>query len=516
MTIPVTSRFLLFPVNTRAARKTLVFSIGGREVYRLRIRLDNVAPDFTAPIDVSRFLGETLTLSVEPEMEIRCTVAEEAPRRGGEPLRPLIHFTPQSGWMNDPNGLLYLDGVYHLFFQHNPAEPAWENMHWGHAVSRDLLHWREVGTALFPDSRGTMFSGSAIVDERNLLGLGEGGVPAALLFYTTTDPFCQNLSYSTDGLRTIRHWTKNPVVPHIDGCNRDPKVVWCEELGEYVMALYLSGDVYALLVSENLTDWRELQRITMPDENECPDFFALTSSDGARRWVLIGAHSRYLVGQIAGGRFVPTQPIRALHHGQSAYAGQSFSGLPDGRVVRLDWDRWQLPPAVFCGQMSVPMELSLVPDGEEYALAAAPIRELDSLVAARREAGPLALAADEPFCLPLDDGACRIRLGGTAAEGTLTMTAFGRETVFDFTKNQIRVGRDTAPLGAAGAPWEATILLDRCSVELFADGGRVYLSALNEETVMDRNLPRLVLRGSAGVQLDTLTAESLRSIWEDR
>ena len=517
MTIPITSRYLLFPVNTRAVRKTLIFSSGGREVYRLKIRLDNVSPDFTAPIDVSRFMGQTLTLSVSPEMEIRCTAADEAPLSDlyREPLRPQLHFTTKCGWNNDPNGLLFYGGVYHMFYQHNPAEPAWENMHWGHAVSRDLLHWREEKIALFPDERGAMYSGSAILDEENLLGKNENGRPAALLFYTTTAAFCQNLSYSTDGFRTIRHWDRNPVVPHIEGRNRDPKVVRCEELGCYVMALYLSGCTYALLTSDTLTEWRELQRIEMPEENECPDFFPLTASDGTRLWVLIGAHDRYLVGRIADGRFLPIQPIRSLHYGRTAYAGQTFSGLPDGRVVRIDWDRWNMTPQRFCGQMSIPTELSLLRSGDGYALAAAPIRELDSLLTSHTDAGPVSLEEGGILRFSLSDSAYRIRLAGTAAEGVMNLTVFGRDVAFDFAKNTIRVGQTEAPLRSAGTSWDATVIIDRCSIEIFADGGTVYLSALDADTVMDRNLLTLRIRTSVPCRLSCLTLDALRSVWTD-
>jgi sucrose-6-phosphate hydrolase SacC (GH32 family) len=281
------------------------------------------------------------------------------------------------------------------------------------------------------------------------------------------------------------------------------------------MALYLSGSTYGLFTSDNLTDWRELQRIVMPEENECPDLFPLTASDGARLWILIGAHDRYLVGRFSEGRFSPVQPIRSLHCGNSAYAGQTFSGMPDGRVVRIDWDRWNVPPERFCGQMSIPAELSLVKRDDGYALAAAPVRELDTLVSARTDAGPLRLAADTDVSFPLADGACRIRMRGPRpTTGTLTMTVFGRPIVFDLAAGRIRVSRCEAPLGD-GAAWDAAVVIDRSSVEIYADGGTVYLTALDEGTVMDRTQPILRLRSDTERLLDEFVIDTFRSVWEE-
>lgn len=145
-------------------------------------------------------------------MEIPYTEADEMtlPDLYREPYRPQIHFTTKNGWINDPNGLVYLNGAYHLFYQHNPCEPKWNNMHWGHAVSTDLIHWKELDIALFPDRTGDMFSGSAIVDTQDLLGLQKDDVPSVLLYYTTTKPFSQYLAYSTDGLKTVQKYSTTP------------------------------------------------------------------------------------------------------------------------------------------------------------------------------------------------------------------------------------------------------------------------------------------------------------------
>ena len=308
MKIEITKKYLVFPVNTLSSMKKLSFRNGENAVYQLNIKLDNLTPNFYAYLNVSRFMGQTLDLSVTPEMDLRFEVVDEMDISGTyrEPMRPQIHFTTQNGWINDPNGLIYLDGTYHMFYQHNPAEPNWENMHWGHAESKDLIHWEEKPAALFPDHRGTMFSGSAFLDQKNALGKGGN---AALLFYTTTSPFCQHMSYSLDNFKTIIPFSDTPVVPHIMAENRDPKIVYCEELDCYVMMLYLDRDEYCMLTSHNLSDWAEFQRIHLPGDGECPDIFCLRDPAGNRRWVIMGASSKYLVGQFKDGKFVACQEV---------------------------------------------------------------------------------------------------------------------------------------------------------------------------------------------------------------
>ena len=490
MTIPVTSRFLLFPVNTRAVRKTLVFSIGGREVYRLRIRLDNVAPDFTAPIDVSRFLGETLTLSVEPEMEIRCTAAEEAPRRGGEPLRPLIHFTPQSGWMNDPNGLLYLDGVYHLFFQHNPAEPAWENMHWGHAVSRDLIHWEELSPALCPDDDGTMFSGSAIVDRENRTGLKEGEEDVILLYYTCAGDtsvrsakkkFTQCLAYSTDGGMTFQKYAKNPVVRHIKADNRDPKVVWCEELDAYLMAIYLSGHEYALLTSKNLLDWEQIQRIKLDRDAECPDIYPITveNAPSKRRWILSGASHRYLVGSFERGQFKPVQRALSLSTGRSSYAAQIFSTDSEAERIQIAWDRdTTFGSAPLAGQMGFPVSLSLVEDGDGFFLCARPHEAIDTVCRDERILHEAEITEESPLVVPLEESAYELILSydPEKVKDDLTVTVFGQKIVLENALNTIRIGKETLPIRKFQQLPRIRMLIDKGSVEIFTCGGRAMMT----------------------------------------
>lgn len=507
MTIKITRKYLVFPVNTLASMKKLSFSLGEDTVYQLNIKLDNLTPNFYACLDVSRFMGQLLTLSVAPDMELRFEETDEMPLAQvyREPMRPQIHFTTKNGWLNDPNGLIYLDGTYHMFYQYNPTEPNWENMHWGHAESRDMIHWEEKPAALFPDHRGTMYSGSAFLDQKNALGMGEN---TALLFYTTTAPFCQHLSYSRDHFQTIIPFGNGPVVPHILAENRDPSVVFCEELDRYVMMLYLDREEYCMLTSHDLFHWTEHQRIHMPGDGECPDIFCLQDPAGNRKWVIMGASSKYLVGQFEEGKFVPCQEIRSLHYGSAAYAGQTFSNLPGGRVVRIDWDRWGLPADRFNGQMGIPMELTLGQEAGQYYLQAQPISELMSLAKKTLTFTAPAL----PFKTRLEAAPCLLKLKGKSS-GQLTLTLFGRTVSFNFAENKLRMAGTAAPMATLGNDLDLTMILDRCSMELYADNGRIYVSAVNSEAVSDYNIPWLILSADGDATLEYIEITALDSIW---
>jgi len=519
MIITVTKKYLVFPVNTQAPLKKLSFSAQSQTVYALDIKLDDTAPDFEAYIDLSRFAGQTLELSVQPEMNVSWREEDEMsfPDLYRERLRPQVHFSTKNGWINDPNGLIWLDGEYHMFYQHNPAENIWNNMHWGHAVSRDLFHWEEKDLVLYPEAWGHAFSGSAIVDDRNLLGLADENGPAALLIYTATEPFSQHIAWSTDGFRTVHRLEDNPVVPHIIGGNRDPKVSWCEELKAYVMALYLDGCVYGILKSENLRDWTLLQRFEVEGENECPDLFPITDSRGGRKWVFMGARDRYIVGEFKDGSFVPLQSVKDLHYGASAYAGQTFSNLPEGRVVRIAWSRWHDLSAGdqrMNGHMTVPMELKLLKDDSEYYLTANPVCEIESVMGTETSQNDILLTGKVPETFPLKDSAYLIRLKGQYAAGTvLDISVFGCPFRVDMEQNLLTACGKSGPLSAQKRQLDLTVIVDRCSLELFSDGGRTYMSFADDRTVADRGRPEMELLSHSDYQLDSVACCPLKSVW---
>ena len=513
----VRSKYLVFPVNTNLKNKKLSFLKGEKCVYELNIRLDSNNPDFFAYIDVSRFMGKTLEISVKPEMklEFRETDILDIANLYNEPWRPQVHFTAKNGWINDPNGLIYIDGVYHMFYQYNPACNQWDNMHWGHAESQDLMHWTEKATALFPGDNGTRWSGSAIADKKNLLGVSSGGKDTGVLFFTATNPFSQCIAYSDDNFETITEYSKNPVVPHISVCNRDPKIVFCEERGDYIMALYLDKDIYCLLNSSNLTDWNKLQEIKVEGENECPDLFPINDKSGNRKWVFMGARDKYIVGDFADGLFTPCQEIKDIHYGSAGYAGQTFSNLPGGRVVRIVWERWNLKETAFNGQMSIPMELNLEKKGDKYLLSAYPVNEIESIIEDRKIYENFGVSAGESKMIELEDKPYFIKLKAALADsGDLKFTLFGCEFSVDFSENHISVGNAACPVSVTRDGFELTIISDICSLEIFADGGKAYMTSVTNQALKDKNLLYLMIDSSQNYNFEKIEIFALKSIWE--
>ena len=404
----IDKRYLILSTDESAPERLLTLSAGGRVLVRLTVRL---AGKGGVPMyyDLREYRGRDLALTLEPEapFEARFTDAPEDAGLFDESFRPLAHFTPARGWMNDPNGLVKLGDTWHMFFQHNPVGTVWGNMHWGHAVSRDLVRWQQLEEALFPDEHGTVFSGSAVLDGENVSGLGKDGKPPVLLFYTAAgDPFTQRLAFSTDGGLTFEKYAPALVENLAEG-NRDPKVVYCEELRRWVMALYLTGHEFALFTSKNLLDWSELQRLTLPEDSECPDFYPLECG-GERKWVFTAAHDTYLVGVIKDGLFVPQQPARAMHSGMS-YAAQTYCIPGSNRRVRMAWNRSHVPVRFFQCAMCTPQEMTLRQDPEGgFVLCCLPAKEFAALrrggISARDRVTVSARAAEAVLTFPAEGG----------------------------------------------------------------------------------------------------------------
>ena len=476
MIIEITKRFMLLPVSETARPKTLFLRQEGKILVELRLRLA-ARPDYIMPYDMAPFMGRSLELSVEPEVDFTPEFAD-APDDSGlyrEKYRPAAHFSAARGWINDPNGLIWHEGRYHLFFQHNPADWVWGNMHWGHAVSEDLVHWTELGETLRPDETGTMFSGSAVLDEKNLTGLGKDGRAPLLLYYTAAGghgeicknaPFTQRLAYSTDGGVTFVKYDR-PIIENIAPGNRDPKVVFCDELDCYMMILYLTGHSFALFKSKDLLNWTMIQRFAIEDDDECPDLYPL-SVEGERWWVITAAHDRYLIGRFEDGHFVTTRPAGRLHYGRESYAAQTFFSAPEGRRVRIAWNRSPMPGMPFCGSMTTPHDMSLKRIDGELKLCAWPSPEFETL------RGEKAEGRDR---LPLTGRANDIQLV-IPASGRRALRLFGLELTVDGDAGRVicppatEGGEETVmPVRRAEGTIRLRLIQDVHAVEVYAGEG---------------------------------------------
>ena len=279
MRLKVTRDYLWLPVDMSREEKTLNIYADGKLVQEIRIRLAADRYDFYGAWKCAAYRDKEIELVFDEE-EILTTspIRQEMERPGNDyPYRPKLHHTATYGWVNDPNGLVYADGVYHMFHQYNPYSTEWQNMSWGHATSTDLMHWEEQEVAITPDEYGTMYSGCALVDEKNTAGYGKD---ALLFFYTAAggmnewskeagNLFTQKLMWSTDGTKTL-HKRDEELVPWIVGENRDPKVFWHAESNAYVMIMYLEENDFLILRSDDLLHWEQTQKMTVPGMWECP------------------------------------------------------------------------------------------------------------------------------------------------------------------------------------------------------------------------------------------------------
>jgi fructan beta-fructosidase len=481
--------------------------------------------------EVARFKGRRAQVQVEelPLDGDTCALAEsvalaDQPRGTllvvdkpyQETYRPQFHFTPRKNWMNDPNGLVYYAGEYHLFFQHNPDGIDWGNMTWGHAVSRDLVHWQQLDHALRPDKLGTIFSGSAVVDRDNTAGFQSGPEKPLVAVYTSAGkPFAQSLAYSNDRGRTWTKYRDNPVLAHVKGENRDPKVIWHAPTKQWVMALYLDGHDYALFGSADLKHWKKLCDVPLPGSSECPDFFPLAVDDDSKRtkWVFWGANGNYRLGAFDGTTFQPeTGPLRSLWGGND-YAAQTYGDIPadDGRRIQIAWmngGRYHDMP--FNQQMSFPRELSLRTTPEGVRLCMAPVREIKSLRGKRHSWASLALKpGDSPLAAlhgELWDIDVEIE-AGTVAEVALTVR--GEPIRYDARGRTLHCLGHSAPLAPESGRVRLRVLVDRTSLEIFA--GHVTMCSCFLPDPADHSLALEVRGGKA--TLPSLTIYELNSAW---
>lgn len=468
-----------------------------------------------APVNVKPFLNGTATITLQarkpdvtvPELTLTQTDAPYPATLYAETLRPAIHFTAPFGWNNDPNGLVFFNGEYHLFYQHNPYGVLWGNMHWGHAVSTDLLHWKDLGDALAPDELGTMYSGSAVVDATNSTGLGkEPNKPTLILIYTAAGtPYTQCIAISQDG-RTFEKYENNPVVPNIAPMNRDPKVYWNEQTKRWIMALYTrqpdQPHAISFLGSKNLVDWEILSQCDGDNEKllyECPDYFPM-ELDGVTYWILFAGDGRYFIGSFDGTTFTPNAGPFKVNQG-FIYASQTFNNLPDNRRLLIGWLWAQAPNMPFTQAMSVPIDLKLVNTDDGVRLAWFPAPELEKL---RNQTFQLDDFFDMPFMIPSKAAEIHasLKLSGDAQ---LTATIGGALLHFDLEKQTVQFNDKTYSWPCKNGDLDITCFVDATSIELFSKDGLNYLAlaaltdmnqfscTLNKGTVTEQKLTAYTL-----------------------
>ena len=478
-----------------------------------------------------------------------------------EQYRPQIHFSPKAHWMNDPNGMVYYNGVYHLFFQYYPGGTVWGPMHWGHATSKDLIHWQQQPIALYPDSLGYIFSGSAVVDENNISGFGKNRKIPLVAIYTnhypkganagTNNYQNQSIAYSIDNGKTWIKYSKNPVLknPGITDF-RDPNVMWYEPDKKWIMTL-ATKDRITFYSSPDLKNW---EKETEFGEDvgahggvwECPDLLSFEDK-GKKIWILIvninpggpngGSATQYFVGNFDGKKFVAaSKEIKWLDYGPDEYAGVTWNNTGN-RKIFLGWmSNWLyatvVPTIKWRSAMTIPRELKIKHSGDEILVASEPVKELSSIEEKPVIARNILVNKNFDIAQKIKRPAfpCRLNLAiDSAADFSVILSNdIGEQIVIGYDKNdnQYYIDRTksgktdfqkdfakvhTAPRFSEDPKLNLSLIIDVSSLELFADDG---LTAMTEIFFPNKPYDKINIQTKGKVMINKLEYRRLKSIWK--
>jgi fructan beta-fructosidase len=481
-----------------------------------------------------------------------------------EAYRPQYHFSPEEKWMNDPNGLVYHDGTYHLFYQYYPGDIVWGPMHWGHAESKDLVFWEHKPIALFPDEKGYIFSGSAVLDEKNTSSLGTEDNPPLVAIFTYHDVNgeragredfqTQGIAYSLDNGATWEKYTGNPVIPN-PGIRdfRDPKVFWHEESQTWILVL-VAGDHAQIYNSGDLKQWNFMSEFGKDKGAhggvwECPDLFPLkVDGEGDEKWVLLisinpgapngGSGTQYFIGNFDGTFFTTNQKdIRWLDWGTDNYAGVTYNNIPNEDRIFIGWmSNWlyarDTPTEKWRSAMTVPRKLSLRSTGDEIQLVNYPLENLGTIMKSEIDKG-IAIPAGAEETIPFDHfNQSEVRFNTGAKDFVLTfrnsldekvvLTMNSEEKVFSLDRVasgkinfQEDFGSKVQQMPIPVLPeeaYEVRILMDWSSIELFINGGQYVMTAQLFPTAPYTEL-QISNPLNSGVELKNFEVNRAETIW---
>lgn len=560
----IDQKFVLFPINSESLSRRVRLVKNGRVLRSFTASL-GLPAQWWAHLDVSAWQGQTLTFSIELDNSPPMLVLwADIPGRGvnesdnaelvaaihssaeiwspetlyKEGLRPAFHFTSGRGWNNDPNGLMYHAGLYHLFFQHNPYGDRWGNMHWGHAVSLDLVRWTELPIALYPRGEDDFpYSGSGVVDHENTSGWGKNGRPPMVVAFTSSGRG-ECIAYSLDDGATWKEFEGNPVVRH---SGRDPKLLWHSQTQQWVMAVYSErpgGDPsapkrqgIAFHTSADLKVWQE--RSWIEGYFECPDLFALPVDGDAERtkWVLSCAPGYYYIGDFDGSNFIQESARLPAPAGGSSntrgllahfpffplfYAAQTFSHHPEGHRVQIAWGCVETFDAPFTQLMSFPTRLSLRTTSEGVRLCREPVDAIRSLRVHTYDfpGGPLTTS---PLLADLKGEAWDVE--AVINVGTISpvlMSIGGDDYVYQPASQMLSGPKGAMPIPLNDGRLQLRVLVDRTTVEIFGDRGQAYGMFIrsNPGGIVPLELRTIWSQVHIDkVHIEKLSAHSLRSAW---
>lgn len=508
------SNYLLLPVQEKAEMCNVKVVDNNNQVKTLNVRLAVNHIDYYVPLSLKPYSGSKgLALDIHVNGTYRndgdlpgftcwknMQLADSFDTTNREQYRPIYHHTPTWGWMNDPNGMFYKDGVWHLFFQHNPYGSQWENMTWGHSTSTDLVNWTFEGDPIEPDMWGTVFSGSAVVDHDGTAEFGKGAVVA--MYTSAGENQTQSIAYSNDNGKTFTKYAANPVLTSNTPDFRDPHVFWNEDIKRWNMIL-AEGQHMNIYSSADLKDWKLESQFGAEYGNhggvwECPDLMKMkVRGTDEYKWMLIcninpggpfgGSATQYFVGQFDGHKFTcesAPEVTKWMDYGKDHYATVTFDNAPDGRHVAIAWmSNWQyanlVPTMQYRSANSVPRDLDLYEyEGQTYC----GVTPSPELAAARPKKAVKTLSEACEMVVTLKGGATITLSNDKGEQVVLTYDEKSRTFAMDRTKSGLKDFSDEfAALTVApvhGKLSQLRLFIDRCSIEVFASDGTMAMSNL--------------------------------------
>jgi fructan beta-fructosidase len=531
VSLNVAENYLLLPIQDDAPEGKICIVVNNEQKGTvMNVRLARERVDSYVPFELSAYKGQYVSVDIQgvPESAVcwkELKMSDSFDMANKECFRPVYHHTPVYGWMNDPNGMFYKDGVYHLYFQYNPYGSVWGNMHWGHSTSSDLMHWKFEGSAIVPDAWGAIFSGSCVVDHENTAGFGKGAVVA---FYTSAkstpwgDVQSQSMAYSLDNGKTFTKYEGNPILTSSERDFRDPKVFWYAPGKHWVMMLAV-GQHMEIYSSVNLKDWKKESEFgAMQGAHggvwECPDLVEIpVEGTRQKKWVLIcnlnpggpfgGSAAQYFVGSFDGKTFVNESPTltKWMDWGKDNYATVTWNNAPDGRCVALGWmSNWQyannVPTRQYRSANTIARDLTLYRVGEELYLKSTPSPEVKKARAEKVSKPSFNVAGEYEVASLLDDnkGAYEVELviqnQGASKIAFCLLNEKGEKVsmYYDLARRQFVMDRSESgtvdfskdfpavTVAPADTDKELTLRLfvDRSSIEAFGEDGKFVMTNL--------------------------------------
>lgn len=505
---------LLLPVQESAEMSNIKVIAGNKQMKSLNVRLAMNKVDYYVPLYLDEFNEEkTLALDIHVNGNYRndggistftcwknIKNAESFDTTNREQYRPLYHHTPAYGWMNDPNGMFFKDGVWHLYFQHNPYGSQWENMTWGHSTSTDLIHWTFQGDPVQPDAWGSIFSGSSVVDKNNTAGFGENAIVA--LYTSAGENQTQSMAYSTDNGKTFTKYDGNPIITSNVPDFRDPHMFWNEDIKKWNMIL-AAGQQMNIYSSDNLKDWKFESSFGAEYGShggvwECPDLMKMkVRGTDKEKWMLVcninpggpsgGSATQYFVGDFDGHKFTcesKPEVTKWMDYGKDHYATVTFDNAPNGRHVALAWmSNWQyanqVPTLQYRSANSIPRDLGLFEyKGNTYCS----VTPSEEITAARSKKPSKSLSEACEMVVNLKDDAT-ITLSNSKGE-KVVMTYKAKDETFSMDRTlsgKTDFSSDFAAITTApvyGKMNKLRIFIDKSSIEVFDNDGKMAMTNL--------------------------------------